>query len=92
MIKTKSYQSFDPKTGDFIYHPVKYLDFHCSIEEWKRLSSGKKKFIYQLREKLFGIEKRTYYDSITKNAKDIFGNEQLLNDLLEEKNEETNLE
>ena len=68
MIKTKSYQSFDPKTGDFIYHPVKYLDFHCSIEEWKRLGSGKKKFIYQLREKLFGIEKRTYYDYITKET------------------------
>ena len=35
---------------------------------------------------------KIYYDSITKNAKDIFGNEQLLNDLLEEKNEEINLE
>ena len=30
---------------------------------------------------------KIYYDSITKNAKDIFGNEQLLKDLLEEKKE-----
>ena len=30
---------------------------------------------------------KIYYDSIIKNSKDIFGNEQLLNDLLEEKKE-----
>ena len=28
---------------------------------------------------------KIYYDTIIKNSKDIFGNEQLLNDLLEEK-------
>lgn len=54
MIKTGGKQVINLETGDFDYIPVKYVDFHCSIEEWKRLSSAKSKFIYQLREKLFG--------------------------------------
>lgn len=67
MIKTKGYRSFDQKTGDFIYHPVKYLDFHCTVEEWKNLISCKNRFIYQLREKLFGKEEPySYYDVIKK--------------------------
>lgn len=68
MIKQCAKSVFNNNTQQYEYTPVRYLDFHCSIEEWKRLNSGKKKFIYQLREKLFGIEKRTYYDYITKET------------------------
>ena len=62
-----------------------FKESHLLKEEKKRICAT----IYFLNKqfdkilKSQNINMKTYYDSLIKNSKDIFGNEQVMNDLLE---------